>query len=324
MALIITPSAALMNTYSYYNQRTYPFDQSFTASFDPAEEYESNSTTYPHGQNSLIVSTTISRVTLPTTDPGVTLVSGTTTCRMYGTYAYGFLDDATYVHEGQSDLTETPTTVVGLENVPVGQNLYIVHSDTNTREFVYNITVSYFAGSYTGRSTTLTDQVFTFTHYVWPEFSGPRLMVDKYFPFTNAGGFIQDRQYKILSLGNTDWDIISRAATRSWGNGTPAVNGTFIATLPAGTETVHAGSYEINAGYQITSVGTAPDLDTLKAIWNAAAGSTGKWQTDNGGNGVPSVGDRFVAQTAGTGDGIVKPTKTVGSGTGTALKVSFT
>lgn len=160
------------------NMRRQSFDITITSSIFPVETFA----LVPPGANSVIYSTTISR-TDGLTDPDVTLSNvSATTVRMYGTYRYGFTDTATYVSAGQSNLTQTPTTVSGLENVPLHQNLYKVFSATNTLHIPIRVVVQYYQGSATGLSTTLSTTTVDLTHQVDPEFSGPYDFLRAYFP----------------------------------------------------------------------------------------------------------------------------------------------
>ena len=74
---------------------------------------------------------------------------------------------------------------------------------------------------------------------------------------TVASDIISGTTYEITSLGNTDWNDISNVATRSWGAGSPAVGGTFIATKAG------AGSGIVNVVYAVgvTFVATQSGAD---------------------------------------------------------------
>ena len=66
---------------------------------------------------------TITSVT-STTHNGITMTPGTTSCTLVGTYEDSFTDKFKYVEKGSSDLAGSPTTVIGLDNLPSNKLFY--------------------------------------------------------------------------------------------------------------------------------------------------------------------------------------------------------
>lgn len=61
-----------------------------------------------------------------------------------GKYITGFTDTLTYVNQGSSNLTETPTSVVGIQNMPTDKALFDLAQDQKQSLFrTYSITVKY-------------------------------------------------------------------------------------------------------------------------------------------------------------------------------------
>ena len=59
-----------------------------------------------------------------TTHNGITMTPGTTSCTLVGTYEDSFTDEFKYVEKGSSDLAGSPTTVIGLDNLPSNKLFY--------------------------------------------------------------------------------------------------------------------------------------------------------------------------------------------------------
>lgn len=78
-------------------------------------------------------------------DPGINITAGESSVTISGKHVSGFSDILTYVDKGQSDKTQTPKTVVGIENMPPGQNLFDLNQDKKQsldREFIITVNLS--------------------------------------------------------------------------------------------------------------------------------------------------------------------------------------
>ena len=59
----------------------------------------------------------------------LTITPGTTSVNISGTFDDPFSDSFTYVEKGGTDLVDTPTTVVGVSNMPAGKDFYFLDQD---------------------------------------------------------------------------------------------------------------------------------------------------------------------------------------------------
>ncbi len=76
------------------------------------------------------------------TEP-ITITSGTTSVNISGKHQNTFTDVFSYTEKGETDLTQTPTTVVGLGNVPDKKNLFDLKQDLRRNEIrTYILTVN--------------------------------------------------------------------------------------------------------------------------------------------------------------------------------------
>jgi|TARA_R110000823_G_scaffold16565_1_gene52991 hypothetical protein len=114
---------------------------------------------------------TISSVS-STTHTGITMTSGTSSCTLVGTYEDSFTDEFKYVEKGSSDLAGSPTTVIGLDNLPSNKLFYNLNQDATTSVTKsYTVTVTHSGG---------TDN-FTVTHVVNNEYESIRSAVASYY-----------------------------------------------------------------------------------------------------------------------------------------------
>ena len=60
----------------------------------------------------------------------LTITPGTTSVSISGTFNDPFSDSFTYVDKGGTNLVDTPTTVVGVSNVPANKEFYLLDQDT--------------------------------------------------------------------------------------------------------------------------------------------------------------------------------------------------
>jgi hypothetical protein len=75
------------------------------------------------------------------TEP-ITVTSGTSSVTISGKHVNTFVDVLTYTEKGETDLTETPTKVIGIGNIPDKKNLYDLKQDlrkSETRTYVLTV-----------------------------------------------------------------------------------------------------------------------------------------------------------------------------------------
>ena len=108
----------------------------------------------------------------------MTITPGQNQVSISGTFDDPFSDSFTYVEKGSTNLVETPTTIIGVSNVPANKEYYLL--DQDTRNYViltFTIVVTIFA---TIGNTTSTE-TFTATLQVNNEWEGIRSFVDTYY-----------------------------------------------------------------------------------------------------------------------------------------------
>ena len=108
----------------------------------------------------------------------LTITPGQNQVSISGTFDDPFSDSFTYVEKGSTNLVETPTTIIGVSNVPANKEYYLL--DQDTRNYViltFTIVVTIFA---TIGNTTSTE-TFTATLQVNNEWEGIRSFVDTYY-----------------------------------------------------------------------------------------------------------------------------------------------
>ena len=114
---------------------------------------------------------TISSVS-STTHTGITMTSGTSSCTLVGTYEDSFTDEFKYVEKGSSDLAGSPTTVIGLDNLPSNKLFYNLNQDTTASVTKsYTVTVTHSGGT----------NNFTVTHVVNNEYDSIKNAVASYY-----------------------------------------------------------------------------------------------------------------------------------------------
>ena len=78
-----------------------------------------------------------------TTHTGITMTSGTSSCTLAGTYIDSFTDQFTYVEKGSSNLAGSPTTVIGLDNLPSNKLFFNLNQDSTasvTKSYTVSVT----------------------------------------------------------------------------------------------------------------------------------------------------------------------------------------
>jgi hypothetical protein len=110
-------------------------------------------------ESATIVSVTAQLV--GSSDPGIVITPGSTSVTISGKHITGFQDILTYVDKGQSDKTQAPKSVSGIENMPAGQNLFDLNQDKKQsldRQFLITVTLDDdSAQSFTLKQTVIND-----------------------------------------------------------------------------------------------------------------------------------------------------------------------
>lgn len=105
----------------------------------------------------------------------ISITVGASSFTVSGIYETGFTDVLTYVSEGSSNLTETPTSVVGIQNMPDDKALFDLTQDQKqsiTR--TYAVTVKYDDGG------TVTENL-SLNHTVLNDLESIRSFMANYF-----------------------------------------------------------------------------------------------------------------------------------------------
>jgi|694.fasta_scaffold109610_2 hypothetical protein len=107
----------------------------------------------------------------------VVIIPGTSSVSIVGTYDDPFLDTFQFVSKGSSNLIETPTTVVGVSNVPPKKELFNLSQDVKQKETInYEVTVEYQDQFFVPAIET-----FAVTHDIINEYEGIRSFMDTYY-----------------------------------------------------------------------------------------------------------------------------------------------
>ena len=124
-------------------------------------------------ETNIIVSASLTGVS----QPDITITSGPILVTIIGKYVDSFLDTFKYVNKGSSDKIETPTTVVGVQNVPPTKELFDLSQDTRLFELkTYLITVNYDDALLVPGTET-----FTVTQQIINDLEGIRSFMDTYY-----------------------------------------------------------------------------------------------------------------------------------------------
>ena len=108
----------------------------------------------------------------------LTITPGTTSVNISGTFDDPFSDSFTYVEKGGTNLVDTPTTVIGVSNMPPNKEYYLLDQDTRNYvivTFTIQVVVTTTIG---GATSTVTK---TATLQVNNEWEGIRSFVDTYY-----------------------------------------------------------------------------------------------------------------------------------------------
>ena len=114
-------------------------------------------------------------------EPDLVITDGTTSVNIGGTLQDPFVDEFTYIDEGQSDKTQTPVTVQRVVNMPADKLMYNLNQDTTeyTSRF-FTITVNWEQGP-AGNLVAQTPATFTLELKIYNEWEGIRAFVSNYY-----------------------------------------------------------------------------------------------------------------------------------------------
>ena len=108
----------------------------------------------------------------------LTITPGTTSVNISGTFDDPFSDSFTYVEKGGTNLVDTPTTVIGVSNVPPNKEYYLLDQDTRNYVIVTFTILVEVTTTIGGATSTVTK---TATLQVNNEWEGIRSFVDTYY-----------------------------------------------------------------------------------------------------------------------------------------------
>ena len=119
--------------------------------------------------------------TVQGTQPNLVITPGSTSVSITGSIEDPFVDEFTYIEQGESDKTQTPVTVQRLVNMPADKLFYDLNQDnTNFTTEIFNITVQWEAGL-TGNLVAQTPATFTLELKIYYEWEGIRSFVSNYY-----------------------------------------------------------------------------------------------------------------------------------------------
>ena len=108
----------------------------------------------------------------------LTITPGQNQVSITGTFDDPFSDSFTYVEKGSTNLVETPTTIIGVSNMPANKEYYLLDQDTRNYVIV-TFTIVVTIDSTIGNTTST--ETFTATLQVNNEWEGIRSFVDTYY-----------------------------------------------------------------------------------------------------------------------------------------------
>jgi hypothetical protein len=115
------------------------------------------------------------------TQPNLVITPGSTSVSITGSIEDPFVDEFTYIDEGQSDKTQTPTTVQRIVNMPADKLMYNLNQDNTTfTTETFNITVQWESGP-SGNLVAQTPATFTLELKIYNEWEGIRSFISNYY-----------------------------------------------------------------------------------------------------------------------------------------------
>ena len=113
--------------------------------------------------------------TVQGTQPNLVITPGSTSVSITGSIEDPFVDEFTYIEQGESDKTQSPVTVQRLVNMPSDKLFYDLNQDnTNFTTEIFNITVQWESGTagnlvaQTPATFTLELKTVSYTHLTLP------------------------------------------------------------------------------------------------------------------------------------------------------------
>ena len=119
--------------------------------------------------------------TVQGTQPNLVITPGSTSVSITGSIEDPFVDEFTYIEQGESDKTQSPVTVQRLVNMPSDKLFYDLNQDnTNFTTEIFNITVQWESGT-AGNLVAQTPAIFTLELKIFNEWEGIRSFVSNYY-----------------------------------------------------------------------------------------------------------------------------------------------
>ena len=119
--------------------------------------------------------------TVQGTQPNLVITPGSTSVSITGSIEDPFVDEFTYIEQGESDKTQTPVTVQRIVNMPADKLFYDLNQDnTNFTTEIFNITVQWESGT-AGNLVAQTPATFTLELKIYNEWEGIRSFVSNYY-----------------------------------------------------------------------------------------------------------------------------------------------
>ena len=119
--------------------------------------------------------------TVQGTQPNLVITPGSTSVSITGSIEDPFVDEFTYIEQGESDKTQSPVTVQRLVNMPSDKLFYDLNQDnTNFTTEIFNITVQWESGT-AGNLVAQTPATFTLELKIYNEWEGIRSFISNYY-----------------------------------------------------------------------------------------------------------------------------------------------
>ena len=119
--------------------------------------------------------------TVQGTQPNLVITPGSTSVSITGSIEDPFVDEFTYIEQGESDKTQSPVTVQRLVNMPSDKLFYDLNQDnTNFTTEIFNITVQWESAT-AGNLVAQTPATFTLELKIYNEWEGIRSFVSNYY-----------------------------------------------------------------------------------------------------------------------------------------------
>ena len=128
-----------------------------------------------------VCSVTQVTATVQVTQPILVITPGTTSVSITGTLEDPFIDQFTYVEQGESDKTQTPVTVERIPNMPADKLMYNLNQDgTAFTTETFDVTVQWESGP-VGNLTAQAPATFTLELKIYNEWEGIRSFISNYY-----------------------------------------------------------------------------------------------------------------------------------------------